>query len=348
MEEKIYDWDKIDFISDNLMQRGLEEGIITSDEVYDTLGIYDMELAEDFIRSAREVGIKVIDTCKDKIGVAEVDTESELGILFKELEQYPLLTREEEIALAKRKDEGDESARELLINSNMKLVVSTALKYTGKGVSLEDLIAEGSIGLITACDRYDYNVGKFDTFAFWYIRRNIRFAIARYGKVVSLPVHLYNKLCILKKEIYLFNQEHNRQPTIEEMAKITGENISVIKSLYEYGEEVVELDADIKSSDGNSPSEYKKIKDTIADTEEEYEIVKKNLYEAILRGMDVLSEREKAVLVARYGLEDGNGCIRTLYDVGKEFGLTRERTRQIESCALRKLRHPKNLGELIT
>lgn len=350
MEEDIfYDYDTIDFLCDSLLQKGLEDGIIMSEEVYDTLGKYDIQMAEDFLKDAKDMDIKIIDSYKDNIGIAECNAESDVGMFLHELKQYPLLTREEEIALAKRKDEGDELAREMLINSNMRLVVSTALKYTNKGVNLEDLIAEGSLGLITACDRYDYTVGKFDTIAFWYIRRNIRFAIAKYGKVVNLPVHLYNKLCNLKKEVYLFSQKNNRQPTIEEMAEITKEDVGLIKTLFEYNQDVVELDAEIQkgSNDSvNSPSEYRKIKDTIIDEKSSEDEIRQNLCDAIIRGMDLLTQRERDIINYHYGLKD-NGSLKTLNEVGNKFGLTRERARQIESCAMRKLRHPKNLGELV-
>jgi len=346
-EDNKYDIETIDFLCDNLMQRGMQDGILLSEEIYDTLGSYDIDLAERFIKDAKEMDIKVIDNYKDNIGVAESNTLEDLNLFFKEINQYPLLTKEEEVALAKRKEEGDESARELLINSNMRLVINTALKYINKGVDLEDLISEGALGLVLACDKFDWSVGsKFDTLAYWYIRRNIRFAIAKYGKVVSLPVHLYNKLCNLKKNAYLFNQKNNRQPTVEEMSKITGEDIMTIKTLLEYNQEVVELDAEIQKSYGDnnsSPSEYRRVKDLIPEISDDTQ----RLYETIIRGMDILTEREREVLEARYGLESGN-AIKTLDEVGKQFGLTRERIRQIESCAMRKLRHPNNLGGFAT
>src|SRR6056297_919145 len=257
-------------------------------------------------------------------------------VYLKEMGKVDLLTKEEEVELAKRVEQGDEEARRQLTEANLRLVVSIAKKYIGQGMSFLDLIQEGNMGLMKAVEKFDYTKGyKFSTYATWWIRQAITRAIADQGRTIRVPVHMVEKINKLIKIQRQLLQEKGREPTPEEIAEemdISADKVSEIKKI---AQESVSLDTPIGEEEDSSLGDF--IEDT--KTPEPSSTVSKNLLKEQLDSvLDTLTDREKRILELRFGIEDGRP--RTLEEVGKEFGVTRERIRQIEAKALRKLRHP--------
>ena len=265
-----------------------------------------------------------------------------IKIYLKEMSKFPLLTAEEEIELFIKINNGDNLAKKKMIESNLRLVVSVAKKYIGKGLSFLDLIQEGNIGLMKAVDKFDYKRGfKFSTYAIWWIRQSVTRAIADYGKTVRLPVHLqekYNK--IRKTQLYL-TEIFDREPTYEEIAYEMNIPLETVENLIKSNLTPVSLDKPIGDDEDSFFGDFIEDK-TIVMPEEE--AVKDVSSEEIRNVLSTLTEREQEVLELRFGLTDGT--VRTLEEVGQVFGVTRERIRQIESKALRKLRHPSRAKKL--
>ena len=267
---------------------------------------------------------------------AEGATDDPVRMYLKGIGQVDLLDKQEEVELAKRIEEGDEQAKSQLVQANLRLVVSIAKKYVGKGMSFLDLIQEGNMGLMKAVEKFDYTKGyKFSTYATWWIRQAITRAIADQGRTIRVPVHMVEKINKLIKIQRQLLQEKGREPTPEEIAEemdVSAEKVSEIKKI---AQESVSLDTPIGEEEDSSLGDF--IEDT--KTPEPSSTVSKNLLKEQLDSvLDTLTDREKRILELRFGIEDGRP--RTLEEVGKEFGVTRERIRQIEAKALRKLRHP--------
>ena len=267
---------------------------------------------------------------------AEGATDDPVRMYLKGIGQVDLLDKQEEVELAKRIEKGDEQAKSQLVEANLRLVVSIAKKYVGKGMSFLDLIQEGNMGLMKAVEKFDYTKGyKFSTYATWWIRQAITRAIADQGRTIRVPVHMVEKINKLIKIQRQLLQEKGREPTPEEIAEemdISADKVSEIKKI---AQESVSLDTPIGEEEDSSLGDF--IEDT--KTPEPSSTVSKNLLKEQLDSvLDTLTDREKRILELRFGIEDGRP--RTLEEVGKEFGVTRERIRQIEAKALRKLRHP--------
>ncbi|MGG4398483.1 RNA polymerase sigma factor RpoD [Paenibacillus thiaminolyticus] len=255
---------------------------------------------------------------------------------LKEIGRVPLLSAEEEIELAKRVDQGDAEAKQRLAEANLRLVVSIARRYIGRGMMLLDLIQEGNMGLMRAVDKFDYTKGyKFSTYATWWIRQAITRSIADQARTIRVPVHMVetiNKLNRISKELL---QELGREPTPEEIAvkmEITPEKVREIMKI---GQEPVSIETPVGDENDSSLGDFIEDQEALAPADAAaYELLKVQLEDVL----DTLTEREQNVLRLRFGLDDGR--TRTLEEVGHEFGVTRERIRQIEAKALRKLRHP--------
>ncbi len=257
-------------------------------------------------------------------------------IYLKEIGSYPLLSIDEEIELAKRIQAGDTVAKERLTESNLRLVVSIAKRYVGRGLSFLDLIQEGNLGLIKAVDKFDYSKGyKFSTYATWWIRQAITRSIADQSRTIRIPVHMsevINKTYRVSRNLL---QELGREPTDEEIAKEMKMPVEKVREILKVSADPISLDTPIGEEDDSHLGDF--IKDeTIIGPEEAASYTM--LQDQIGKLLDTLSDREKRVLILRFGLKDGRS--RTLEEVGSEFGVTRERIRQIEAKALRKLRHP--------
>ena len=261
---------------------------------------------------------------------------------LKEIGQIKLLTTEEELELADKIAKGDEQAKATLAEANLRLVVSIAKRYVGRGMLFLDLIQEGNIGLMKAVEKFDVTKGyKFSTYATWWIRQAITRAIADQARTIRVPVHMVetiNKLARVERQLTL---ELNREPTEEELSKKMGTSVEKIRDIYKISQEPVSLEIPIGEEDDSHLGDF--IPDETNMSPEDYavnELLKDEISEVLL----TLTEREEKVIRLRFGLEDGRP--RTLEEVGQLFGVTRERIRQIEAKALRKLRHPSRSRKL--
>ena len=293
-----------------------------------------------------EKEMEEVDMEKIDLSVPEgISIEDPVRMYLKEIGKVPLLTAEQEIELAKQMEKGGEegkAAQQKLAEANLRLVVSIAKRYVGRGMLFLDLIQEGNLGLIKAVEKYDYHKGfKFSTYATWWIRQAITRAIADQARTIRIPVHMVetiNKLIRVSRQLL---QEYGREPTSEEIAKemrITPEKVREIKKI---SQDPVSLETPIGEEEDSHLGDF--IPDDDIPTPVDaaaYSMLKEQLMEVL----DTLSDREKKVLMLRFGLEDGRP--RTLEEVGKEFNVTRERIRQIEAKALRKLRHPSRSKKL--
>ena len=314
---------------------------LTIDDIYELCDDFDAQTMEELVDNAISNGVEIVDNnyiTSREIGVAEAIDDGGISLLLRELKAYPELTLDEELELAKRMEQGDEFAKEMMINSHMKLVVSIAYKYINKGVQIEDLVSGGSMGLMIACDRYDYRKGvRFGSYAFWWIRDYLRFTLADCGQVVRLPAYIYNKLCRYKRSVYELVQRDGVVPTDEQIASYMGEDIDTIKTLQSCNQSVVELDS--SKDDEGMPSS---VGNFIADTN--HTIDKEKIKDNIIDLFDMLTERERTVLERRFAVTCSSS--QTLEDIGNQMGLTKERVRHLESSAMRKLRHPLNLVKI--
>ena len=306
------------------------DGSEPDDEELKALEQYDAEDVENFDESVAE----------------GISTEDPVRIYLKDIGKYSLLTAEEEIEIAKRMEAGDTEAKNELANANLRLVVSIAKKYVGRGMLFLDLIQEGNVGLMKAVEKFDYNKGyKFSTYATWWIRQAITRAIADQARTIRIPVHMVetiNKLTRVSRQLL---QELGREPTPEEIAARLDMSVDKVMEIQKISQEPVSLETPIGEEEDSHLGDFLPDDGVPAPAEAaSYTILK----EEINKVLDTLQERERKVLKLRFGLDDGRP--RTLEEVGKEFNVTRERIRQIEAKALRKLRHPsrsKKLKEFI-
>ncbi len=290
-----------------------------------------------------EVEVEEVELEKIDLSVPEgVSIEDPVRMYLKEIGKVPLLTAEEEIELAKRMEAGDEDAKKRLAEANLRLVVSIAKRYVGRGMLFLDLIQEGNLGLIKAVEKFDYRKGyKFSTYATWWIRQAITRAIADQARTIRIPVHMVetiNKLIRVSRQLL---QELGREPTPEEIAAEMNLPVERVREILKISQEPVSLETPIGEEEDSHLGDF--IQDDNVPVPAEaaaFMLLKEQLVEVL----GTLTEREQKVLRLRFGLDDGRA--RTLEEVGKEFNVTRERIRQIEAKALRKLRHPSRSRKL--
>ena len=301
----------------------------------------DSDVPEDELDMIEETGedeTELIDlSVPDSINI-----EDPVRMYLKEIGKVPLLTAEEEIELAKRMEAGDEDAKKRLAEANLRLVVSIAKRYVGRGMLFLDLIQEGNLGLIKAVEKFDYNKGfKFSTYATWWIRQAITRAIADQARTIRIPVHMVetiNKLVRVSRQLL---QELGREPTPEEIAERMEIPVERVREILKISQEPVSLETPIGEEEDSHLGDF--IQDDNVPVPADaaaFTLLKEQLVEVL----GTLTEREQKVLRLRFGLDDGRA--RTLEEVGKEFNVTRERIRQIEAKALRKLRHPSRSRKL--
>lgn len=344
-----------------LLKRGREQGFIAQDDVLTIFPAPEEFIAEidDLYHRCLEEGIDVFDTTE--IDVADTtksstELEKELESLstleegylsdpvrmyLREIGRVSLLTYEEEVSLAKRVEKGDKKAREKLINANLRLVVSIAKKYVNRGLTLLDLIEEGNIGLMRAVAKYDWRRGyKFSTYATWWIRQAITRAIADQARTIRIPVHMVETINKFNRISRKLMQELGREPAPEEVALEMEVPVEKVREIIKVSQEPASLEAPVGEEEDSRLGDF--IQDAAASPSDQ--ATQALLKDHIREMLDTLSPREAKVLEYRFGLEDGKQ--RTLEEVGKEFGVTRERIRQIEAKAIRKLRHPTRAKKL--
>jgi len=348
---------------ESLIKLGKQKGYVTYEQIADELKGLEMDadtlddlyntFLENHIEVVSEEGLNDNDDddgdgdSPDKI-LEELSNSKDIKIsdpvrmYLKEIGRINLLSSDEEFEYARRAEEGDEYAKKMLAESNLRLVVSIAKRYVGRGMLFLDLIQEGNIGLMKAVEKFDPDKGyKFSTYATWWIRQAITRAIADQARTIRIPVHMVetiNKLARVQRQL---TQELNREPTEEELAKKVGLSVEKVREVYKISQDPVSLETPIGEEDDSHLGDF--IKDERTMSPEEYatiEMLKEELSGVLL----TLTEREEKVLRLRFGLDDGQ-C-RTLEEVGQVFNVTRERIRQIEAKALRKLRHPSRSRKL--
>ena len=330
------DAEQMDKIFDFLEASGVDVLRITENSADDLMLDDDMDI--DGLDDEEEVELDKID-----LSVPEgVSIEDPVRMYLKEIGKVPLLSAEEEIELAKKMEQGDENAKKRLAEANLRLVVSIAKRYVGRGMLFLDLIQEGNLGLIKAVEKFDYRKGyKFSTYATWWIRQAITRAIADQARTNRIPVHMVetiNKLIRVSRQLL---QELGREPTPEEIAEEMDMPVDRVREILKISQEPVSLETPIGEEEDSHLGDF--IQDDNVPVPADaaaFTLLKEQLVEVL----GTLTEREQKVLRLRFGLDDGRA--RTLEEVGKEFNVTRERIRQIEAKALRKLRHPSRSRKL--
>ena len=307
------------------------------EKIYENLeshGIYIVDNADAAEESNKDLDLSAVES--------GINIDDHVRMYLKEIGKVPLLSSEEEIELAKRMAEGDEDAKRMLSEANLRLVVSIAKRYVGRGMLFLDLIQEGNLGLMKAVEKFDYQKGfKFSTYATWWIRQAITRAIADQARTIRIPVHMVetiNKLIRVSRQLL---QELGRDPTPDELAKEMQMPVSKVREIMKIAQEPVSLETPIGEEEDSHLGDFIPDDDIPAPSEAAAFTL---LKEQLIGVLDTLTEREEKVLRLRFGLDDGRA--RTLEEVGKEFNVTRERIRQIEAKALRKLRHPSRSKKL--
>ena len=323
--EQIYNFleekhiDVVPVIDDNILA---EDPLLLDDD--------DLDVDDSFLKDAEDIELDAVDLLEG------IGTEDPVRMYLKEIGTVPLLSADEELVLAKRKAEGDESAKERLIEANLSLVVSIAKRYTGRGMSFLDLVQEGNLGLIKGVEKFDYTKGyKLSTYATWWIRQSVTRALADQARTIRVPVHMVetiNKMSKMQRKLTL---ELGYEPSVTELAEALEMSEDKVMEIMQIAREPASLETPIGEEDDSNLGDFVADNNVLTPEGNVESVMLREHIDALLGD---LKERERQVIVLRFGLEDGHP--RTLEEVGKEFNVTRERIRQIEAKALRKLRNP--------
>jgi RNA polymerase primary sigma factor len=357
-----------------LIEEGKRKGVLTYDEINDTLSHQeelDAEQVDDILQTFADEGIRIVEkarefpdspmpegvhvdpeaivrtavvepTAEDLAAVETMPLDDSVRMWLREIGKTPLLTNKEEISLAKRIEAGDHVAKAILTEANLRLVVSIAKRYSGRGMSFPDLIQEGNIGLIRAVEKFDYRKGyKFSTYATWWIRQAITRAIADQARTIRIPVHMVETINRLIKTSSQLLQDLGRDPTLDELAREMGIPPERVSEIIRIAPEPLSLETPIGEEEDSHLADFIEDHEAISPAEAASNMI---LREKIEESLNNLTPRERDVLKMRFGLDDGYS--RTLEEVGRHFKVTRERIRQIEAKALKKLRHPSRSRKL--
>lgn len=346
-----------------LLELGKSKGQLSTKEILDALGEleFDPEHIEKFYDALESQGVEIVedfddiqlddaelakdvaeDTMEPGVGADGVSIDDPVKVYLKEIGRVPLLSPDEEISLAVRISNGDEAAKKRLSEANLRLVVSIAKRYLGRGMQFLDLIQEGNLGLIKAVEKFDHTKGfKFSTYATWWIRQAITRAIADQARTIRIPVHMVETINKVKKVSSQLLHQNGREPSAEEVAEELDMPVDKVREIMRVAQEPVSLETPIGEEEDSHLGDFIPDDDAPAPADAASHTLLKETLDSVL---DSLTPREEMVLRLRFGLEDGRS--RTLEEVGKEFNVTRERIRQIEAKALRKLRHPSRSKKL--
>jgi len=312
---------------------------IISDEISDeNIDFHKLqELQTDDEEQDGEDVLKSVEAPKVQESLGSINSDDSVKIYLRQIGKIPLLTNEEELELAKRiQEKKDSFAKDILVNANLRLVVSIAKKYIGRGLSFLDLIQEGNVGLIKAAGRFDYRKGyKFSTYATWWIQQSITRAIADKARIIRLPIHMIDSISKIRKTTIDLTSELGRAPSKQEIAYRMGISVQKLTSIIKSAQSTISMDTPATSDEDSS-----KIADFIVDNSTitpDSRVSQDNLLEDIRKILNQLSQKERDVLILRYGL-DNNGSKKTLDEIGTQYGVSRERIRQIETRAISKLK----------
>ena len=346
---------------ETLMEQGRAHGKLTTTEINDVMEKLDLDVdqIDSFYDNCQSMNIDIIEDfdAESELALSDLNLQDDLGmalstegiaiddpvkIYLKEIGRVPLLTPEEEIQLAERMAKGDVKAKQRLAEANLRLVVSIAKRYVGRGMQFLDLIQEGNLGLIKAVEKFDHTKGfKFSTYATWWIRQAITRAIADQARTIRIPVHMVetiNKLVRVQRQLL---QELGREPSPEEIAETMDIPVERVREIQKISQEPVSLETPIGEEEDSHLGDFIQDDNVPVPAEAAASTL---LKEQLVEVLGTLTDREQKVLRLRFGMDDGRA--RTLEEVGKEFNVTRERIRQIEAKALRKLRHPSRSRKL--
>ncbi|MBO5525587.1 MAG: RNA polymerase sigma factor RpoD [Clostridia bacterium] len=334
---------KLTEITRSIIENYRDKGSISTNTLCDILEKYDTNPTqiEEVYKQVGEAGIQIYDEAEREKelfeqALSDIGLDDPVKMYLKDIGRVPLLSADEEVDLAKRMQDGEEEAKRRLSEANLRLVVSIAKRYVGRGMLFLDLIQEGNLGLMKAVEKFDYQKGfKFSTYATWWIRQSITRAIADQARTIRIPVHMVETINKLTRTSRLLLQELGREPTPEEIAREMNISVERVMEIQKIAQDPVSLETPIGEEEDSHLGDF--IEDDKTTTPSD-SVAFTMLKEQLIGVLDTLTPREEKVLRLRYGIDDGRP--RTLEEVGKEFNVTRERIRQIEAKALRKLRHP--------
>jgi RNA polymerase primary sigma factor len=334
--------EKADQKIEKLIEKGKKSGSLTSEEISDKLAALSSEEFDEALEKLKKEGIKIIENMVASNNLEleklmnQVSVDDPVKMYLKDIGKVPLLSQDEEIELAKRMSEGDEEAKRRLSEANLRLVVSIAKRYVGRGLLFLDLIQEGNFGLMKAVEKFDYTKGfKFSTYSTWWIKQSITRAIADQARTIRIPVHMVETINKLSRVNRQLTQKLGREPSVEEIAKEMNVSEDKVREIMKISQDTVSLETPVGEEEDSNLGTFIQDENAISPQESATQVM---LKEQLLEVLNSLTPREEKVLMLRYGIEDGHP--RTLEDVGKEFNVTRERIRQIEAKALKKLRQP--------
>ena len=354
MGEKNINSTQIDNVIKDLAQHGKSSGQVSTGDILEAMGEieFDPDEIDKLYDSMESMGVEIIDGIDDAeaaiaSGDAKVDegvilTDDPVKVYLKEIGTVPLLSSDEELELAKRIVQGDEKAKKRLSEANLRLVVSIAKRYLGRGMHFLDLIQEGNLGLMKAVEKFDYTKGfKFSTYATWWIRQAITRAIADQARTIRIPVHMVETMNKVRRVSGQLLHCNGREPTPEEVAEELNMPVEKIREIMRASQDPLSLETPIGEEDDTHLGDMVPDGEAVAPVEEASHMLLRDQLKEVI---NTLSSREKKVIQMRFGIGDGRP--HTLEEVGKEFDVTRERIRQIEAKALRKLRHPSRSRKL--
>ena len=340
--------DKLEQEINKVIEHAKVKGTITIEEVSERFAKLNTEEIDEILQKISEAGIELVETTLmendeelEKLA-NQVSVDDPVKMYLKDIGKVPLLSAEEEIEIAKRMAEGDEEAKHQLSEANLRLVVSIAKRYVGRGMLFLDLIQEGNFGLMKAVEKFDYTKGyRFSTYATWWIKQSITRAIADQARTIRIPVHMYETINKLSKVVKQLVQKLGREPQTDEIAKEMGISEEKVREIQKISQDTVSLDSPVGEEEDSNLGTF--LQDENATNPSDSATILM-LKEQLLDVLNTLTPREQKVIMLRYGIDDGHP--RTLEEVGREFNVTRERIRQIEAKALKKLKHPSRSKKL--